>query len=59
MLGREALRQSILTHRRHFATDSVPTPMMTAAVKELRGTWAFAETSFDGVLKEHRPGVFV
>jgi hypothetical protein len=33
--------------------------MMRAAVKDFRRMWDFAETSFDGMLREHRPGVFV
>jgi hypothetical protein len=54
----ELLVQSILIHRRHFAEDSAPTPMMRAAVKDFVDTWVFAETSFDGMLHEYRPGVF-
>jgi hypothetical protein len=54
----ELLVQSILIHRRHFAEDSAPTPMMRAAVKDFVDTWVFAETSFDRMLHEYRPGVF-
>jgi hypothetical protein len=55
----ELLVQSILIHRRHFAKASAPTPIMKAAVKDFRRMWVFAETSFDGMLHEHHPGVFV
>lgn len=55
----ELLVQSILIHRRHFARDHVPTPMMISAVRDFCRTWVYAETSFDGMLKEYRPGVFV
>ena len=55
----ELLVQSILIHRRHFAKDCVPTPMMRAAVMDFRRAWVYAETSFDGLLHEYRPGVFV
>jgi hypothetical protein len=55
----ELLVQSILIHRRHFAKDSAPTPMMRAAVEDFLDIWIYAETSFDGMLHEYHPDVFV
>jgi hypothetical protein len=55
----ELMVHNILIHRRHFAKVSAPTPMMWAAVMDFRGTWIFAETSFDGMLRAYKPGTFV
>jgi hypothetical protein len=50
----ELLVHNLLIHRRHFVKGPQPTPMMTAAVKDFLRIWVFAETSFDGVLKNYR-----
>jgi Family of unknown function (DUF5677) len=55
----ELMVHNILIHRRHFAKDATPTPMMRAVVMDFRGTWLFAQTSFDGMLREYEPGTFV
>jgi hypothetical protein len=49
----ELVVQLVLIHRRHFAKDYAPTPMMYAAARDFLRIWVFAETSFGGLLAEH------
>jgi hypothetical protein len=46
----ELLVHNILIHRRHFAPEAQPTPMMIAAVEDFTRIWVFAETAFGGLL---------
>jgi hypothetical protein len=50
----ELLVHNLLIHRRHFAKNLQPTPMMKAAVNDFVKIWIFAETSFDGLLTNLR-----
>jgi len=46
----ELLVHNVLTHRRHFARNAQPTPMMLAAIRDFLKIWVFSDTSFAGLL---------
>lgn len=51
----ELLVHIVLIHRRFFATNRQPTPMMIAVTEDYLKIWVFAETSFGGLLINVRP----
>jgi len=48
----ELLVHNVLIHRRHFAKNAQPTPMMLTAIRDFLSIWVFSETSFGDLLRK-------